>query len=200
MIYIEGNIGVGKTTLLNALIKYNLHVITEPVEKWVDILELYYGNKQKYAFLFQMKILLSWIDKIMLIDNSNVYFTERSLLSGKEIFFYQTCKENLVNEDNIKEYNDCFDQLTSIDFIKKIIKPTAYIYLKAPPEICYQRIKKRNRQGEEHITLEYLQTLDLHHQVWLKKQMEKGVKVLEIDNSEELCVDKMYQKILSLLI
>jgi deoxyadenosine/deoxycytidine kinase len=32
----------------------------------------------------------------------------------------------------------------------------AIIYLKCSPELCLERIKKRNRKGEEGITIDYI--------------------------------------------
>ena len=199
MIYIEGNIGVGKTTLLNNLKNYHFNVITEPVEQWGEILKLYYNDKKKYAFRFQMKILLTWIEKFITLNNTDVYFTERSLFSGREVFFKLTCENGHVNNKDILEYNECFDKLLNISCIKDIVKPKAYIYLRTSPEICHERVKKRNRIGEEHITLEYLQTLDMYHHCWINKEKEKGVQVLEIDNSFEYKGEEIYIKILDFL-
>lgn len=67
----------------------------------------------------------------------------------------------------------------------------AIIYLKCSPAICHERIKKRNRQGEEGIPLEYLQKVHDRHEEWISRQ--KNVKILTIDtgaydveNPEEL--------------
>ena len=35
----------------------------------------------------------------------------------------------------------------------------AVVYIKAEPELCLERIKKRARDGEENISLDYLQKL-----------------------------------------
>lgn len=67
----------------------------------------------------------------------------------------------------------------------------AIIYLKCDPTICHQRIKKRNREGEEGIPLDYLQKVHDRHEEWISRQ--KNVKILTIDtgaydvqNPEEL--------------
>lgn len=199
MIYIEGNIGVGKTTLLDSLKTYDFNVIVEPIEEWGDLLKLYYNDKKTYAFIFQMKILLSWIGKFMTLDNRDLYFTERSLFSGRDIFFKTTCEDGFVSTRDKLEFYECFDKLLNIKCIKDLVKPKAYIYLKASPETCYKRIKQRNRIGEEHITLEYLQKLDLYHQNWINQERAKGIQVLEIDSSVEYKQDELYLKILNLL-
>ena len=55
----------------------------------------------------------------------------------------------------------------------------AMIYLRCDPKICHQRIKKRNREGEQSIPLEYLQKVHDRHEEWVNRQ--KNLKVLNID-------------------
>ena len=198
MIYIEGNIGVGKTTLLDTLREYHFNVITEPVEQWGEILQLYYKNKTKYSFKFQMKILLTWLEKFILLNETDLYFTERSLFSGRDIFFDTMCKNGYVSDKDKCEYYECFDKLVGVSCINKIIKPSAFIYLKASPEICFKRIQERKRVGEEHITLEYLETLDSCHQKWINEQRENGIPVLEIDNTVKHSPEDIIERILQL--
>ena len=73
---IEGNIGSGKSTLVNLLNKNILSIdnktvvfIQEPVDIWnsikdkngTTILEKFYENQEKYAFSFQMMAYISRI-------------------------------------------------------------------------------------------------------------------------------------------
>ena len=66
-ISVEGNIGAGKSTLVN-LLKDELNkfiiakFLQEPVDKWLllknssdeNILELFYNNQERWAYSFQM--------------------------------------------------------------------------------------------------------------------------------------------------
>ena len=46
---IDGNIGSGKTTILNHLHKYkNIQIDLEPIEKWKSFLDNIYLNKKGY--------------------------------------------------------------------------------------------------------------------------------------------------------
>ena len=63
-LFLEGNIGSGKSTFLKELQKYfpNIKFINEPVETWESIvdesgnnmIENYYKDNKKYAFSFQV--------------------------------------------------------------------------------------------------------------------------------------------------
>ena len=47
------------------------------------------------------------------------------------------------------------------------IEITGYIYVKTDAKVCYERIKKRSRTGEEEIPLDYLELLEGNHDKWL---------------------------------
>ena len=53
--------------------------------------------------------------------------------------------KGLMNELEYKIYLDLFQH-----FNEYMYEPI-YVYMKTSPEICYQRIKQRNHQGEENI-------------------------------------------------
>ena len=77
IIYIEGNIGTGKTTLLEIIKTYfpnkNNTVIYEPVDQWklvkdehgVNLLDKFYSDIQKWSFAFQMNSFISRIHRVM---------------------------------------------------------------------------------------------------------------------------------------
>jgi deoxyadenosine/deoxycytidine kinase len=69
IVSVEGNIGVGKTTMLDNIENYirktelRIIVMREPIEKWtkpdkdgVSILEKFYKDKEKYTFSFQVYV------------------------------------------------------------------------------------------------------------------------------------------------
>jgi deoxyadenosine/deoxycytidine kinase len=65
--------------------------------------------------------------------------------------------------------------------------------LKASPEICSKRIKKRGRIEEETIELDYLKGLHDYHEKWLlNENISNNVIVIECD--EEFETNKILQK------
>ena len=94
---IEGNIGSGKSTLIEILKNQkNILFLPEPVDSWneikdtsgVTILEKYYQDQKRYAFPFQM---MAYITRINLIKNMNfppdsIVISERSIYTDREIF------------------------------------------------------------------------------------------------------------------
>ena len=100
IISIEGNIGSGKSTMVEYL-KQNLQndsticFLQEPVDIWntitdsnnVNIIENYYKDQKKYAFQFQM---MAYISKISLLretlKNYKLLITERCIFTDSNVF------------------------------------------------------------------------------------------------------------------
>ena len=213
MIYIEGNIGAGKSTFLKLFEEYlaqNLPhstVLPEPVQAWMDtqdsngksILEHYYEDQKKYGFTFQMNAFISRVNEIeeMRKQNKLHYFVERSVYTDKNVFTLTNYKNGNINEIEHEVYHQWFNVFTE----KFNLRPKAYIYLKASPETCAVRIKRRDRTGESSIPLEYLRELHILHDTWLAEEKKWGIPVLEVDVSVDYIADNeasrmIFQRIL----
>lgn len=171
IIYVEGNIGTGKSTFLKRLDneklkkKYNYDVIYEPVDNWqqIGILEKFYSDPTKYCYLFQSYCLFSrfnLLDKIN--DNLDYIFIERSIFCDNNVFAKSCHHLNQLNDIEYDIYKLWFDKFLSVH-------PNEYchIYLQLDPEVCLKRIIQRNRNEETGISIEYLQLLHEKHEAWL---------------------------------
>lgn len=171
MFVLEGNIGSGKSTLLKRLkSKYpHINVIQEPVEEWINykddteqsIFQLFYDNPSRFAFTFQMYVMLTRLKKMPNLSSNAVY--ERSILTDKHVFMDSLRQDNTVSEIEYKVFNDWFEYLhPRVSSLKGII------YLRVDPEECFNRIVKRNRTSENNISIEYLTTIHNNHERWLE--------------------------------
>lgn len=201
LVSIEGNIGAGKSTLIKQLQEcsttsdINIVYLQEPVNEWnkvrdrdgVTILENFYENPSKYAFPFQMMAYITRLKLIMnaIEENTNyinemnkssktIIVMERSLWTDKNIFAKMLYDDGKIGKMEYDIYNLWFNE-----FVGKI-PPMKVIYLKVPPSICLERIKKRNRNGEENISLEYLKSCHQYHEDWLNQS--------EYSENEEKCL------------
>ena len=202
MFFIEGNVGTGKSTFLQKLKEVGLDVIFEPVDIWTSIkndngktlLEEFYNDQKRYAYTFQS---IAFRTRVQNIENSKVNTViERSIFTDRNVFA-KTCYENgMMNEIEWNDYTSWFDWLaTSFS-----INPKGYIYLRASPDISYDRIKKRSRSGEETIPFDYLNELHKKHENWLLD--EPNVLILDVNedfenNSEKL--NDMIEKVLKFI-
>lgn len=170
--------------------------LKEPVDEWnkitdekgVTILEKFYANQDKYSFPFQM---MAYISRLKLLrdtmkdmrsehskfisytDSKNmesysttkyVIITERSLYTDKLVFAKMLYDTKKIEHVNYQIYLNWFETFAEEFPVHKII------YVNAKPEICYKRIHKRARDGEENIPLEYLQSCDKYHEEMLSSE------------------------------
>jgi len=177
IISITGNIGAGKTTIITKLVEIfeklnptkKIVIINEPVNSWQkeilengkSLLENFYENPSKYAFLFQINALITRIEiiKNTILENpaADFFIIERSPDDDRFIFADFYLEKGDISKDQIV----LFDKWRSVFFeYSKFIKN---VILDVKPEICLERIRKRNRKGEDKIELSYLALLDLKY-------------------------------------
>ena len=190
-IFIEGLIGLGKTTLVEYLKKLGYNTESEPLKDLQDIglLEAFYKNPRKYGYLMQNTM---FILKMILIDGIeyDIVFIERSPFCDKECFASLLHDDGFIDEIEWSSYNLWFNklikQMEQIDY--------KFIYLKAEPQICKERIENRGRKGEESISLEYLEKLSKKHDEWLNNMPQDKVLVLDASLDKEH-IDEHIKKI-----
>ena len=183
---IEGNIGSGKSTLLEILTKFTkLIPIKEPVNIWrgikdnngKDMIEKFYTNQKKYGFSFQMMAYISRIHvlkKALQKNPHGIFISERSVYTDRYIFAKMLYDHDKIESVNYQIYLKWFDEFVKDLPIKGII------YLKTTPKICHERIKQRNRKGEENITIKYINRCHGYHQEWITK-IKKTINVMVLD-------------------
>jgi deoxyadenosine/deoxycytidine kinase len=177
VISIEGNVGAGKSTLLKKL-KDNypeFNYVPEPVDTWMgvkdkndnNILKLFYSDFKRWSYTFQN---FAFITRTLIMEesiknkkDSNIFISERSVFTDKNVFAKMLFDDNLMSELEYSIYNFWFDKYS------KENKVDAYIYVNTNVDLSAERIKMRNREGEN-IEKSYLQRLDDYHCNWLSKE------------------------------
>lgn len=173
IITIDGNIGAGKTTILNYLhTNYNIYIDLEPVDKWKPFLDDIYNNKKNY-FNFQIRV---WLDRSWIQEKDNTtIIMERSPYFIRNTFNKYMATNNLIN----KQENNIIQELYNKTDL--IWKSDFYIYIRSTPENCLERIYKRGRENEKEITLEYLKAIHKLHEEAYEDAIENKMKVIIID-------------------
>lgn len=178
VISIEGLIGCGKTTLVTNLCdKHNYIPFFEPVET-NPYLEDYYKEPKRYAFTMQVHLL--W-ERYKMFQNAyyrslqgEVCVLDRSP-QGDYAFALVQDTDGYFTKNEFQTYKNMNQILHS-----QMANSDLVIWLDISPEEVVERIKKRSRNCECNIPIEYLQHLYDAYQAVLAS-LEKQTSVVRID-------------------
>ena len=189
IISIEGNIGAGKSTLLERIQKRciqennkNIHIIPESLDVWnkikeaeKSILQLFYENKKKYGFPFQiltfLTITYNMMGEIQRLGKKDTVIIERSPISNIAVFAQMLYDDKIIGEAewSVLKYL-ANGMMMPVDKI---------VYLRSVPYECMERVHNRNREGEEDLPLSYLQRVHDKHEDWLKQVQHETIETTD---------------------
>jgi 2-amino-4-hydroxy-6-hydroxymethyldihydropteridine diphosphokinase len=175
-IVIEGNIGAGKTTLATRIAEdFNAKTV---LERFADnpFLPKFYEDPDRYAFSLEMSFLADRYqqvsDDLARFDLRREFVIADYSISKSLIFARIT-----LTADEFRVYKKLFGLL-----YKEVPKPDAYIYLYQRTERLLENIRKRGRDYEQQIAIDYLDKISLGYLEQMKTLT--GVKIISIDISE----------------
>jgi deoxyadenosine/deoxycytidine kinase len=151
---IDGNIGSGKSTVLDSLANRGYTVFKENLEEWMPALTLFYDNPKRWMFTLQVGIVASLraqYDDIYAKVSKPYIFVERCPLSA--LLFVKT---GIRNGNLTYEEIDTFTKL----FNQNFWSPDRIFYIDTPVDTCFYRSQVRDRECEKSIKPKYLQQLN----------------------------------------
>jgi deoxyadenosine/deoxycytidine kinase len=165
---IEGNIGAGKTTFAQYLLKNlrcedpSVHLVEEPVTS--EMVQQFYNSDDK-------KMAAAAFREQLLVNYTLSYY-------GRLPFqFSDRCPFSTTMFDKV-------NGIKSVDLSNDFVKPTFYVYVRTPVAECKKRILERNRLGEETVSAEYLEKLEQVHDETLMQMDYNEGKVIIVDGME----------------
>jgi deoxyguanosine kinase len=151
-IAVEGPIGVGKTSLARLLAaEFNGRLVLEEVEE-NPFLARFYEDADKYALPVQLYFLLT-------------RYNQQRTLSQQDLFTQTTVSDYLFAKDRIfAAENLAPDELALYDNVyrlldERMVKPDLVVFISARIDVLAERLRKRNRDFERDISLEYLERI-----------------------------------------
>ena len=204
IVSIEGNIGVGKSTLIEKLSEIpGLNVASEPIQEWqsidhpyergrkINLFELMYKNKQRYTFPFEVFVMLTQLRQHMEATHK-VRVIERAL--GSLMFIRHAAECGNLSPTEVATLNEWKNFIYVHPKIN--MGPKLVVYLKATPEKALQRIRSRGRPEERDIDLRFLREIHKLHEDWLIHRTictELDLKILVINVDDENEADANYE-------
>ena len=183
VVYIEGSIGVGKTTLLKQLASLYT-VVFEPSDQWEasGALAAFYNNEMQPGF-FQLMALHTRAARVAnvleRVPDAHIIVVERSLESDKHVF----AKANMTNRWELLTYNCAYDALSRS--IAKSVGTTVTVLLDTDIDRITDRIRDRARKEEASISREYLQRVHEENKLFYNMSTSKCKFVVDASKSSE---------------
>jgi deoxyadenosine/deoxycytidine kinase len=234
IISIDGNIGAGKSTVLDALEarlkadgRTDVYVLREPVDRWIalqlgalsltahndgrvgsasptnrgfasrilaklvhelpptegsgaielaadsggeNLLQLFYRDPAKYAFVFQVHIFHTFIAELDRVRRDfprvRTIVCERSIASSRHVFAHMLRDAGHLSAVEFAVYEAMFDCVDDAAY------PQHIVYIDVPVDTCLARIRRRDREGEDGITEAYLNQCEYRYHHCIQKMYQ----------------------------
>lgn len=160
---VAGNIGVGKSTLVELLSdQLGWEPFYEPAGE-NPYLEDFYRDMRAWAFPSQIFFLARRLqDHRQLLDHPTSAIQDRSVYEDAEVFAQNLYLQHHMSERDYQTYQDLYQVLTNF-----LPPPDLVIYLRASVLTLQQRIAQRGREYEQQIEEEYLKRLNDLYEAWI---------------------------------
>ncbi len=193
-IVIEGNIGAGKSTLVNKLAdQYNGKIILEQFHD-NPFLPKFYSNPERYSFPLELSFLAARYKQLNAeISSTDLFkaFTIADYYFVKSLVFARST----LNEDEFNLYR----QLFSIIY-QQLPLPNLYIYLHASPERLLENIALRGREYEKTITADYLIQIQKSYFEYFKTENRFPIVIIETTHIDFVNNPADYEKLKALIL
>lgn len=174
---IAGNIGSGKTTLTQMLADHYGWTPKFESVTYNPYLEDYYKDIPRWSYNLETYFLAQRFRDVLEIAKSDqVVIQDRTLFEGVYIFVANNLEMGNLSQRDYDTYMQLFELMMSM-----VKLPDLLIYLKSDVPHLVAKIRKRGREYEQSISLDYLAGLNRRYEEWIAGY--KG-KILTIDANE----------------
>lgn len=179
-IAIAGNIGVGKSTLVDFLSRtYGIAPYYEPSED-NPYLPDFYADMKRWAFRSQLYFLSNKFRIHQEFDRTpGLVVLDRTIFEDAEVF--ATALHEMKHIDNRDWETYCALYQSILDAIQP---PDLMIYLRCSMRTLRKRIRLRGRAMEQDVPLAYLKRLDRLYETWIENYDLSEVLILETDSTD----------------
>lgn len=175
-IVVEGNIGIGKTSLSKKLSKnLNKNLILEGF-KDNPFLEKFYEDPKRYALNLELTFLVDRCRQL------NDYKNQLDLFKTGVVFDYDIVKSLIfagvtLSENDFNLYRNIFYFMT-----KDLLKHNLIIFLMQSPENLLLNIEKRGRYFEKNIKKDYLKKINQAYIKSLKSKLDWNILFIDVSD------------------
>jgi deoxyadenosine/deoxycytidine kinase len=194
---IVGNIGVGKSTLIESLkekpladilMKHypykngNAKIHTFPEEFCPEVLDAFYRDPKKHAFIAQLEFLNGRLDRQVSIEQAcGIVLEDRTIYEDYHIFGKAQKVFGHMSEEEFLVYQRTFNLMT-----ERVEEPDLVVYLRASTETLQRRIKQRGRESEKSIPASYLSMLNGLYENFITSRTNSPVLIIDANEDKPI--------------
>lgn len=174
---VAGNIGVGKSTLVEILAEeFGWQPYFELVADH-PYLDDYYADRERWGFHSQIWFLTQRFEQHQEIaDTPTSVLQDRSIYEDYEVFVKGLLEQRIFSHRDFRAYRKLFNAL-----MRNITPPNLLVYLHASVPTLLSRIDGRNRSYERAIPADYLEHLNRRYDEWIRRFELCPVLTIETD-------------------
>ena len=177
IIWIEGIVGIGKSTLAAQLEQLHDGTIymREPVDD-NEYLYDFYRDMKRWSFSMQMSLLYKRFGQHYDAQTTDGTFIFDRGISGDKVFADMLHDDGFIGD---REYNTYLESHAIM--LRVLKKPDKIYYLDGEPEWAYERLRKRDRVQEAVVPLEYLQNMEKYYRkIFLSNEKDEFIRGVPI--------------------
>ncbi|KGP71416.1 deoxynucleoside kinase [Pontibacillus yanchengensis] len=165
VITIAGTVGVGKSTMTNALANaLQFRTSFEKVEK-NPYLDKFYNDFERWSFHLQVYFLAErFKEQKKIFEYGGGFIQDRSIYEDTGIFAKMHYEKGTMNEVDYNTYTNLFDAMVMTPYFPH---PDLLIYLEGSFDDIYGRIKERGRPMEQQTPMEYWEEMYNRYENWI---------------------------------
>ncbi len=160
---IAGNIGCGKTTLTRLLSQHYGWTPRYESVTYNPYLEDYYSDILRWSFNLEVYFLAQrFKDVLKIADSDETIIQDRTIMEGVNIFVENNYRMGNLSDRDYDTYMDLYRLMMS-----QVRNPDLLIYIRGSVPHLVSQIRKRGRDYEQSMSLEYLGGLNELYEKWI---------------------------------
>ncbi|QHE50581.1 deoxynucleoside kinase [Pontibacillus sp. HMF3514] len=165
VITIAGTVGVGKSTMTNALAKaLNFRTSLEKVDT-NPYLDKFYHDFERWSFHLQVYFLAErFKEQKKIFEYGGGFIQDRSIYEDTGIFAKMHYEKGTMNEVDYNTYTNLFDAMVMTPYFPH---PDLLIYLEGSFDDVVGRIQERGRPMEQQTPVEYWEEMFNRYENWI---------------------------------
>ncbi len=197
VITIAGTVGVGKSTMTNALANaLNFRTSFEKVDT-NPYLDKFYQDFSRWSFHLQIYFLAErFKEQKRMFEYGGGFIQDRSIYEDTGIFAKMHYEKGTMSEVDYETYTSLFDAMVMSPYFPT---PDLLIYLEGTFDEVVERIKERGRPMEQQTPIEYWKEMNTRYENWINNFNACPVLRLSISEydliKDETSVDEIIKKI-----